>query len=129
MKDDMVQPVGMIVLGLVMIAVSAGVLALTTAHPIGGYSIVGTGGFVFGPLIAVTGLLGLTKALMLRAPVSQSGPNKQERAQAPRLEAKQVGVEIMVATSKPQADEPHAYRGSDATGLCAVCGKGQQHEG
>lgn len=129
MKDDVGKPVSMIVLGLLMIAVSAGVLALTTAHPIGGYSIVGTGGFVFGPLMIVTGLLGLTKGLMLRAPVSQSGLYKQDRAQAPRLEAMQVGVEIMVAASKPQADEPHAYTGSDATGLCAVCGKGHQHEG
>lgn len=42
MKDDMGKPVSMIVLGLLMIAVSAGVLALTTAHPIGDYSIVGT---------------------------------------------------------------------------------------
>ena len=77
---DMVQPVVLIVLGLLMIAASAGVLALTTAYPIGGYSIVGRGGFVFGPLMALSGLFGLTKALIFRAPVSQSGLNKQERA-------------------------------------------------
>ena len=129
MKDDIGKPVSVIVLGLLMIAVSAGVLALTTQHPIGGYSIVGTGGFVFGPFMVVTGLLGLTKGLMLRAPVSQSGLDKQDRAQAPRLAAMQVGAEVTVAASKPQAAEPHAYNGSDATGLCAVFGKGHQHEG
>ena len=54
----------MIVSGLLIIAVSAGVLALTTAYPIGGYSIVAKGGFVFGPLMAIMGLFNLVKGLL-----------------------------------------------------------------
>lgn len=65
-RDDLAKPAGTALMGLLIIALSAGVLALTTAYPIGGYSIIAVGGFVFGPIMVLTGLLGLTTSLIRR---------------------------------------------------------------
>lgn len=63
-----------------------------------------------------------------KASMSWSGPNEQEQALEPKLEVTRVETEAVVGASEPQPDAPHAYRGSQNTGLCIVCGKGQ-HEG